>query len=102
MDKLFNNLRNGAALQAGHPRKIRPGDGLTAANEIQDHPSVNVPSRLNGGDLRIGKIQAPHLIAHPNYISTRRTATGKVTILFNLVAELYAFSRLCQADSQPD
>jgi hypothetical protein len=65
---LFNDLGNRTALQAGNSREVRSRDGLPAADQVKDNSAVDVTGGLDGSDLRIGEIEATHLIAHPNYI----------------------------------
>jgi hypothetical protein len=67
-NQLFGDERNGASLKAGHAGKISAGNGLTAADEVENDSAIDVAGRLARGHLRISKVNALHLVAITNYI----------------------------------
>ena len=59
-DKLFDDERDGAALETGEPREIGPGDGRAGANEIEEQVPVDLTRSLIGGGLFAGKDKVLH------------------------------------------
>jgi|SRR6266436_10155157 hypothetical protein len=65
-NQLFGDERNGASLKAGHAGKISAGNGLTAADEVENNAAIDVAGRLTRSDLSVCEVDTPHLVGASN------------------------------------
>jgi hypothetical protein len=61
-DEVFNDERDGRALEAGDAGEVSSGDGLARADEVEDHAAVDVANAFGGGDLDAFFVGSAHLM----------------------------------------
>ena len=59
-DQLVDDGRDGAALETGPPREVRPRHRLVVPQEVQRDPPVDLPRGLARGDLEVRQIDLAH------------------------------------------
>ena len=59
-DQLVDDGRDGAALQAGSPGQIGPGQRFVPANQAERDSTVDLPRRFAGRDLEAGEVDLAH------------------------------------------
>src|SRR5215831_3939606 len=85
LDQLLGNDGYGTALKARMSGQVGTGDGLVAADEIEDDPPVNVAGGFTCRYLEIGKVDLSHsadrdsIIRSANYIAQRQPPANKIT-----------------------
>ncbi len=70
-NQLLDNLRNGAALQAGAARQVGTGDGLAGADQLENDVAVDAPRGFAGSQLQIAQIDMANA-AHAFSMGARR------------------------------
>jgi hypothetical protein len=79
-DELVDDGRDRAALQAGSPGQVGPGQGFVPANQAERDSTVDLPRRFAGRDLEAGEVDLAHAHLRHERAGEQRLPDPRVTL----------------------